>query len=73
MGYIFSKIKLFLISVQKILTFMAYNFYWYKNMNSTFVVISTLVKSNIEEKCFTNCLMNVSTKALKDYLECANI
>ena len=56
MGYIFSKIKLFLISVQNILIFMGYNFYWYKNMNSTFVVISTLVKSNIEEKCFTNFL-----------------
>ena len=25
------------------------------------------------EKCFINFLMNVSTKALKDYLECASI
>ena len=42
-------------------------------MNSTFVVISTLVKSNIEEKCLTKFLMNVSLKGLKDYLECASI
>ena len=42
-------------------------------MNSTFAVISTLVKSNIEKKCLINFLMNVSTKALRDYLECANI
>ena len=41
-------------------------------MNSTFAVISTLVKSNIEEKCLINFLMNVSTKALRD-LECTNI
>ena len=42
-------------------------------MNSTFAVISTLVKSNIEKKCLSNFLINVSTKALRDYLECANI
>ena len=42
-------------------------------MNSTFAVISTLVKSNIEKKCLTNFLMNVSTKVLKDYLECPSI
>ena len=42
-------------------------------MNSTFAVISTLVKSNMGEKCLINFLMNVSTKALRDYLECANI
>ena len=42
-------------------------------MNSTFAVISTLVKSNIEEKCLINFLMNVSRKALRDYLECPNI
>ena len=42
-------------------------------MNSAFVVISTLVKSDIGEKCLISFLMNVSTKALKDYLECANI
>ena len=42
-------------------------------MNSAFVVISTLVKSDIGEKCLISFLMNVSTKALKYYLECANI
>ena len=42
-------------------------------MNSAFAVISTLVRSNIGEKCLINFLMNVSTKALRDYLECANI
>ena len=46
---------------------------WYKNMNSKFAVMSTLVKSNIEEKCLIKFLMNVSTKGLKDYLECASI
>ena len=48
-------------------------FYWYIDMNSAFAVISTLVKSNIGEKCLINFLMNVSTKALRDYLEWANI
>ena len=42
-------------------------------MNSSFVVISKLVKSNIGEKCLVNFLMNVSAQALRDYLECANI
>ena len=42
-------------------------------MNSAFVVIRTLVKSNIGEKCLINFLMNVSAQALRDYLECANI
>ena len=42
-------------------------------MNSKFAVMSTLVKSNIEEKCLIKFLMNVSTKGLKDYLECASI
>ena len=41
-------------------------------MNSNFAVISTLVKSNIGERCI-NFLTNVSSKALRDYLECANI
>ena len=39
-------------------------------INSTFAVISTLVKSNIGEKCLINFLMNVSAKY---YLECASI
>ena len=42
-------------------------------MNSTFAVISTLVKSNIEETCLIHFLMNMSTKALRYYLECVNI
>ena len=42
-------------------------------MNSLFVVISKLIKSNIGEKCLVNFLMNISAQALRDYLECANI
>ena len=42
-------------------------------MNSAFVVISTLIKSNIGEKCIINFLMNISAQALRDYLECVNI
>ena len=42
-------------------------------MNSTFAVISTLIKSNIEEKCFIKFLMNVPTKGLKDCLQCTSI
>ena len=42
-------------------------------MNSTFTVLSTLIKSDIREKCLIKFLMNVSTKGLKDYLECASI
>ena len=42
-------------------------------MNSSFVAISTLIKSNIGEKCFINFLMNVSAQALRDYLEFSNI
>ena len=42
-------------------------------MNSTFAVISTLIKSNIGEKFLINFLMNLSAKGLKDYLEFASI
>ena len=42
-------------------------------MNSIFAVISTLIKKNIGEKCLINFLMNVSSKGLKIYLECASI
>ena len=53
-----------------------YYFYWVtflfnkifisiKNMNSTFAVIRTLVKSNMGEKCLINFLMNVLTKGLR--------
>ena len=40
------------------------NFIWYKNMNSTFTVKITLIKSNITEKCLINFLMNVSSRRL---------
>ena len=42
-------------------------------MNSSLVAISTLVKSNIGEKCLINVLINISTQALKEYLKCENI
>ena len=42
-------------------------------MNSSFVSISTLVKSDIGEKSLINILMNMSTHTLKDYLNSANI
>ena len=42
-------------------------------MNSSFVTISTLAKSNVGEKCLINILMNISTQALKDNLKCTNI
>lgn len=42
-------------------------------MNSSLVAISTLVKSNIGEKCLINILMNTSTQSLRDYLRLANI
>ena len=42
-------------------------------MNSTFTVISSLVLSNLGEKCLINFLMNISSKGLKDHLECAPI
>ena len=65
---------MFLISVHKNISFLwDIIFIGIKNMNSTFAIISILVKSNIEGRCPINFLMNVSTKALRDYLECANI
>ena len=42
-------------------------------MNSSFVAISTVTKSNIGEQCLINILMNISTESLRDYLKCANI
>ena len=63
-----------LVSIQKKCSYLLGKiFYKYKNMNPAFVAISTLVKSNIGEKCLMNFLMNVSAKGLRDYLECANI
>ena len=41
-------------------------------MNSSLVAISTLVKSNIGEKCIATFLMNVSNQALRDYLRLVN-
>ena len=38
---------------------------------SSFVSIATLVKSNLGEQWLINILMNISTIALSDYLECA--
>ena len=48
-------------------------FHRYKNMNSSFVAIGTLIKSDIGEKCLINLLMNISAQALRGYLECVNI
>ena len=42
-------------------------------MNSSFVAISTLIKSNISQRCLVNILMNISTPALGDYLKLPNI
>ena len=41
-------------------------------MNSSLVAISTLVKSNVGEKCLVSFLMNVSALALRDYLKLAD-
>ena len=42
-------------------------------MNSAFASITTPTKSNIGEKCLITFLTNLSSPALRDYLECANI
>ena len=42
-------------------------------MNSSFVAIATLVKSNVGESCLINILMNISSEALRYYLECGKI
>ena len=42
-------------------------------INSTFIMISMLVKSNIGERCLINALMNISSEALENYLDMANI
>ena len=44
-----------------------------RTMNSSFVSIATLAKSNLGEKCLINILMNISSDALRDYLECRKI
>ena len=40
---------------------------------SSFASIASLVKSNLDERCLINILMNISTNALFEYLECAII
>ena len=42
-------------------------------MNLSLVAISTLVKSNIGQKCLINILVNISAVSLRDYLKLANI
>ena len=42
-------------------------------MNSSFVAISALIKSDIGEKWLVNFIVNISTQALRDYLKSANI
>ena len=42
-------------------------------MSSSFVHISTLIKSDIGENCLVNSLVNISTQALRDYLKSENI
>ena len=42
-------------------------------MHWSFVAIATLVKTNLGEKGLINILMNISSKALRDYLECVKI
>ena len=42
-------------------------------INSTFIMISMLVKSNIGERCLINALINISSEALENYLDMANI
>ena len=42
-------------------------------MNSSFVAISILVKSNITERCLINTLMNISSQSFRAYLKLASI
>ena len=44
-----------------------------RTMNSSFVSIATLVKSNLGEKCLINILMNISSDSLRNYLQCGKI
>ena len=44
-----------------------------RTMNSSFVSIATLVKSNLSERCLINILMNISSQVSADYLECRKI
>ena len=42
-------------------------------MNSLLVAIAILVKSNLGEKCLINILINISSDAMREYLECGKI
>ena len=42
-------------------------------MNSSFVAMSALIKSDIGEECLVNFIVNISTQALREYLKSANI
>ena len=42
-------------------------------MNSSFVAISILMNSSLSKKCLINILMNMSSEALRGYLELENI
>ena len=44
-----------------------------KNMNSSFVCISILVKSRLPKNCLINYLNEVSSQSLRSYLRLANI
>ena len=44
-----------------------------KDMNSLFVCISILVKSNVSRQCLINFLNEVSSQLLRHYLKLANI
>lgn len=41
--------------------------------NSKFIMISTLMKSTLSEKCLINALSNISSEALENYLDMASI
>ena len=42
-------------------------------MNSSFVAISILMNSSLSKKCLINILINMSSEALRGYLELENI
>ena len=42
-------------------------------MNSTFIAIVVLLRSDLGERCLVNALINISTEALRSYLDMANI
>ena len=42
-------------------------------MNSTFVTISLLTKSNLNERCLVNALMSINNQRLRNYLRLADI